>query len=721
MKKVTSAALLLASLALAACGGGSSSGTPEAESLGGAQSVSQVSPLIAPPVVVVPPPIPGQPPITQAAAATDADGKTEVGIGLYHLTYWDQSFAMVDVVRHAQFRGMDWSYEVGADTTGAPTRDFRLVYSSIIVGAGTYKLKFKGQANVTGVTNKVYDVGTNTTTADYVLASNATGNQWIEFTNTRRTPVSTTADGVTELQMFRPGYATDGSAVFTSEFIQAMRKFHVIRTMDFVRVNLNPTENWSERTRINFLGDTDVKGQSWELMVLLANATGRDLWINVPVKANDQYIDKLAKLIKYGSDGNEPYTTTQAQPKYPPLRSDLKVYVEYGNEIWNPGPGFSGFAWALEYANANRLNTSHPIAYDGPVTDQWTGVRRWVAYRSATISRAFRNNFGDVAMMSRVRPILATQVGNANNYLRDGLLWAEGYYGNARDLWYGGGGAAYYESDAAASNTSMGTMAAYFAGLPSAEFARTTGADAIWTKGFGLKTVAYEGGPAPGGLATGGVTGTDELSYAYNNDIRMKDRMQVAHNTWIANGGDMLVYYVYSAPAPWSFTNGAANPTVSDTTSVKLQAIDAIRTNTTATPSLGTAIPGTVYLRAPSAKVIDIAAGGTQWGYNGTAYRITPSSGADASKSEFLLVPVHAATAGTYKISLNTYDSTANDRVELFANGKLVGEISATPSTGGQAIKSSEISAELESGVTVFRIRAKAGNGVWLKDVVVTR
>lgn len=642
----------------------------------------------------------------------------EIGIGITNLSYYDQSFAMADMMRQSQFRSMEWSYDVGADANGAPTMDFRLVYNSNVTGAGTYKLKFKGQATVSGVTNKVYDAGANTTTADFVLASNATGNAWIEFTNTRRTPESVAADGVTEVQLFRPGYATDGSAVFTTEFIAAMQKFNVIRTMDFSQANLNPNEAWADRTKIDFLGNTDIKGQSWELMILLANAANRDLWINVPVKANDAYIDKLAKLFRYGSDGSEPYTSVQASPVYPPLNPGLKVYVEYGNEIWNTGPGFSGFGWCLDYANANRLNTSHPIAYDGAVTDQWLALRRWVAYRSAAISLAFRAVFGDAAMMSRVRPILSTQVGNANNYLRDGLLWADGYHGNVGSLWYGGGGAAYFPTDTEPTDTEPATMTAYFAGLPSALFATRVATDTTWVNGFGLKNIAYEGGPDPGGSPLGGISGSVELCYAYSNDPRMKDRMQVAHNTWVANGGDMLVCYIYSGPAPWSFTNGVSGAVVSDTTSIKMQAIDAIRAGSSVAPTLGTLVPGTVYFRASNSGVIDITEGGTQWGYSGTAYRIRPHA-TDPAKSEFLLIPTHTTAGGVFNVSYTAYDAAVGASAEIFANGVLLGTVLANQGAAGQAIKSQTIAAVLEPGVTVFRIRTKVGTELWLKDLIV--
>lgn len=640
----------------------------------------------------------------------------DIGIGISGLSYFDQSFAMVDVARQSAFRGLDWG-AVDLDANGSPTEDFRLIYSSEVIGAGTYKLKFKGSADFPG-TNKIYDAGSNTTTADYVLATNAVGNIWIDFTNTRRTAGSSVADGLTDIQMFRPGYATDGSDVFTAEFISAMQKFSVIRTMDFVSANGNPNENWSERTSINVKGDPGPAAQSWELMVLMANATNRDLWITIPVKANDAYIDKLAKLIKYGSDGSEPYTSTQASPVYPPLNSSLKLYVEYGNEIWNSGPGFNGFVWVLELANANRLNTEHPIAHDGAVTDQYLALRRWIAYRSAFISLAFRSVFGDAAMMTRVRPIFAGQVGNANNYLSDGLMWAEAYHGNVGALWYGGGGAAYYGSTTDPSNTDPGTMTAFFAGMPEPDFADRTRVDVTWTKGLGLKTIAYEGGPGPGGSSTGGFSGSAELSYAYNNDPRMKDRMQVAHSTWVANGGDMLVYYIYSGPAPWSFTNGVSGATVSDTTSVKMQAIDAIKAGAQPVAAFGTLVPGTVYLRDASAKVISTEGGGSLWGYGGTAWLLRPS-GAGSNHDQFLMIPIRVAASGSYKISVTSYDAAVGAAVDIFGNGILLGDVLLNQGADGVATQSPEVTATLEEGITVMRVRVKGGQNVWLKDLIV--
>ena len=79
-------------------------------------------------------------------------------------------------------------------------------------------------------------------------------------------------------------------------------------------------------------GDRDAV---WEDEVMLANETGKDLYITLPVGATTEYIRNLANLIRYGSDGVDPYTAPVADPVYPGLNPNLRVYVEWGNEFWN--------------------------------------------------------------------------------------------------------------------------------------------------------------------------------------------------------------------------------------------------------------------------------------------------------------------------------------------------------------------------------------------------
>ncbi|MDD2830467.1 MAG: hypothetical protein PHW18_12910 [Sulfuricurvum sp.] len=665
-----------------------------------------------------------------------------IGINISQLSYWDGANAMVDMVFESEFRSSEWGYDVGADVDGAPTQDFNLIFSSRRVAIGTYKLVFKGEAElyVSGtpeidgeaspyITNLVYDATHNLTTADVVIPSVITNNSYINFSNTRRTSTSAFHSGVTDIHLWRSSYPTDGSVIFTKEFLRAMKSFHLIRCMEFISTNENDSVNWSERTTMRHLGrPISGREQPWELMVLLANETGNDLWINVPTRANDDYITKLSQLLRYGSDGINPYTSVQQNPIYPPLKEGIRVYVEYGNELWNPGPGFSGFYWARDFADVARAQLNHPINYDGTVTDdQYLALRRWIAYRSSVISLTFRRTFGDKAMMNTVRPILSAQASNGNAYLSEELKWAEGFYGKIRnnapyndtlrtvnELWWGGGGAAYYDSNVSPSSSSQATMKGYFDGLPTDDFAKMVAIDATWTRGFGLANVAYEGGPEPGGSALGGTDGNSTLSALYNADTRMKERMIDAHRIFEGNGGQLFVYYVYSSSIPWSFVNDVTPSLVSDTNTTKLQATQFIRYAPKSAPTLGTLLPATISLHDMDKSIImDSEAG---WGYDGMAYRLSPRT--DTTHGEFALIPVRSAETKVYRVSLVNYDPPQGAQIEILIDGISAGIWTLQGFVDGQAHVSSSLSVTISKGLHIVRIRSLQGT-LWMKELSV--
>jgi len=138
-----------------------------------------------------------------------------------------------------------------------------------------------------------------------------------------------------------------------------------IRFMDWGATNASPQQEWADRRLPSHIfmngiinsrapapeseGNRET-GAAYEHMIALCNATGRNLWINVPHLASDEFITRLAKLIRFGSDGVNPYDAPQASPRFAPLRSDLRVYVEYSNEIWSGGFSFPQGNWAEDQA-----------------------------------------------------------------------------------------------------------------------------------------------------------------------------------------------------------------------------------------------------------------------------------------------------------------------------------------------------------------------------------
>lgn len=665
-------------------------------------------------------------------AGAGADwGNRSIGIGLGGVSYYDNSFAFSDLAKHGNIVQTNFAEYTAFDSLRNPTTNFLLLITSARLKNGVYKLKFSGKCDTLAVggnaitlTNKVYTVGTNTTTADVTLTDESeSSNRWVSFVGTHATDAAATNTGVTGISLMRPGYTTEK---FTAEFVSVMSSAAILRGMDWTATNVNDSEAWADRHTPLHQGVSPTRGASWEELVMLANETGNDVWVNIPAKATDDYVTKLAQLIRYGSNGTTPYTSVQVSPVYPPLNADLSVYTEYGNEVWNPGAGFSCFGWALSFANTYKSDTTHPIAYDGVIADQYLAQKRWVAYRASTISLAFRAVFGDAAIGTRVKPMFCAQTQNANVYLEEGLNWAKGFYSVVRgsaplnptirtvpELFYGGAGAAYLDSTAnSPADSTAGSLTAYFAGIPAPEYAQRIRVDLLWMRAWGLKCIAYEGGPEPGGSYLGSTASPGAVSAAINNDSRMADVMQTCQRIWDSYGGDDFVYYVYSgAGNAWNFTNNAVPPVVSDSATPKLLAFSNISAARRSVATFGLAAYGTFNLKSNTNQVLG---SNTASGYqSGACYAL-------ASATAYIYVAVLSSTVKTRRISLKMMNTVA-DVLTVFVNGVAVGTITPTVEVADVVRQTAYVTTSFPIGVSVIAIRKSVSTGnTYIRDIVLS-
>ena len=228
------------------------------------------------------------------------------------------------------------------------------------------------------------------------------------------------ASPVTDLKVWLPDPADPQNRSLEGQFWHptflsylASLDLNHLRMMDWGHTNASPQQDWADRrlpdfcqqqgvlnrrnpapgataytnaqgNAVPFAGDRET-GIAYEYMVDLANRTGKDLWINVPHLATDDYILKLAQLIAFGSDGVNPYTTPQASPVYPPLDPSRKVWVEYSNEVWSNGNSFPQGNWAQAQATAAGLTREG-----------------FLARRYARIWQIFQQQFGGSARIVRV-------------------------------------------------------------------------------------------------------------------------------------------------------------------------------------------------------------------------------------------------------------------------------------------------------------------------------
>jgi hypothetical protein len=193
---------------------------------------------------------------------------------------------------------------------------------------------------------------------------------------------------------------------FISELQSA--KIKCLRFMDWNCVNPSCVVNWSQRIpktanhynsantipcfTDNYVSSTNTHNLVWngstsygvaiEWQIDLCNRVGADIWINVPVTANAAYINQLAILLK-----NQ-------------LNSDLKVYVEFANELWNWG--CANTVYARNQADSLGLSGLDVGAY----CDPW---RKFDVYASVRAFEQFESVFG--ANSPRIVKVIAGQVG----------------------------------------------------------------------------------------------------------------------------------------------------------------------------------------------------------------------------------------------------------------------------------------------------------------------
>ena len=362
------------------------------------------------------------------------------------------------------------------DGTGSPLTDAGHIFwegQDPAKTAGVYLLKFAGRAEVTswfgrgqflvhgtnyGSTLPAgvgYDAGSNTTTAQVAVANSDLFA--LNFRRTQRSAGHPENSGVGGVQLLRPINPGSGTSYQPGEMFDAHLKnaFGRFTTLRYLTANFNAEQHWGDRKLPGSMkGAWGDRAAVWENEVMLANETGKDLYITIPINASDDYVRKLSLVLKYGSDGVNPYTGPVDNPVYPGLNPNLRVYVEWANEVWN---------WAFDHAaigaNAareavvNRTPEGLVVNYDGraPQGD----FRRWAALKTVKASNTFRSIWGDGAMGDKVRVVLEYQYDNVQDTAVEALKFIDNFFNNAdgqhvpnpRPVSYyiwGAGGASYF-------------------------------------------------------------------------------------------------------------------------------------------------------------------------------------------------------------------------------------------------------------------------------------
>lgn len=141
---------------------------------------------------------------------------------------------------------------------------------------------------------------------------------------------------------------------FHPMFLDTMKIYKTIRFMGWQNTNGVTYGSWKDRTILEkntrgFSGSVEVNGVSGggngvsiEYMVLLANTLGANAWFNMPHLVTDEHVRNFALLVNQT------------------LRPDVKIYIEYSNEVW--GTLFKGGIYAQEQGLKTGISTNSVTA-----------------------------------------------------------------------------------------------------------------------------------------------------------------------------------------------------------------------------------------------------------------------------------------------------------------------------------------------------------------------
>lgn len=492
---------------------------------------------------------------TPTWAATNANASSPLGINLNGVSYFTPEQPFLDVFKtNAGFStntssGAETNEEqyLNLDSNGWPktltsvnepgAQKFAQLQilllrstSTPLYASGQYIVRYQGEGTITYQFDGVKDTSQSTPGRDVINVANATQggiNLIIKSTDPNHT-----GNYIRNIQVVRAEQESSliAGQMFNPVFTGLLQNFRVLRFMDWLKTNGSNQTSWANRSLPTNATWAAPAGVPYEVIVNLANTLGADPWVNVPLKADDDYITQLATLM-------------HAQ-----LGTSQKVYVELSNETWN-----SGFSQTADATTAG--------AGVWPSLPGYLQNRYWYGMRTAQMCDIWKSVWGND--FSRVVCVLAGQAGNPSmvTLALDCKGWSGApcaahnigavaiapYFGpwNALPAWTSqpdGGLSSLFGSLTTQNdpvipaggfvNQALGWVAAY---------------PALLAK-YKLPLISYEGGQSfvsfPRGVNSDGSNNAlTNLYIAANRDPRMQAAYQAYLEGWKAAGGQLFVHF----------------------------------------------------------------------------------------------------------------------------------------------------------------------------------
>jgi hypothetical protein len=320
------------------------------------------------------------------AQSPTAGPKPSLGMNLNGPADWNTEIPFVDAFRLArswisQRRGEGWGKgpELVLDKDGWVTKLEPGCFAETPVltvpkgkrPAGVYTLLYTGKGKIEVSSGKVLTDEPGKMTIDIPEG----GGLFIRLLEVDE------SDPIKNIRFILPGFeATYETEPFHPDFLARWKGFSAFRFMDWQHTNNSKQTRWSDRPTMSSAVWTRDGGIPIEVAIDLANRQNADAWFCIPHLADDDYVRNFAVLVKEK------------------LKPDLRVYVEYSNEVWNGQ--FAQQRYAGDEGLKLKLADSH-----------WASGWKFTAKRSGEIFKIWDEVFGADARKRVVR-VIATQAGN---------------------------------------------------------------------------------------------------------------------------------------------------------------------------------------------------------------------------------------------------------------------------------------------------------------------
>ena len=239
---------------------------------------------------------------------------------------------------------------------------FVFTHNGGIYPIGVYTLTFDGDGTV-----EIINGNQPAQVFSQAGGSGSPSNVYINSTNNNGIVIvitsSNASDYVKNIRLVMPGFQNSYlSEPFNPAFLSEFEPMQQVRMMGLMGLNNTSTQNvgltWADYTPATYFTQATPTGVNVEYLVDLANVLQENMWVNIPVGADSSFVTNFAQYVEQNLDSN------------------LKVYVEYGNEVWNRVYS-SEWSYVNKYAVANNSLFFKPTRFLLPTPGMSCGCSCW--------------------------------------------------------------------------------------------------------------------------------------------------------------------------------------------------------------------------------------------------------------------------------------------------------------------------------------------------------